>query len=53
MEVDRRQFEVPESIEKVYLTKDQNEALIQIKNGFKQKFARQRRWYESDHISRL
>ena len=37
VEVDRRQFEVPESIEKVYLTKDQNEALIQIKNGFKQK----------------
>ena len=37
VEVDRKQFEVPESIEKVYLTKDQKEALIQIKNGFKQK----------------
>lgn len=37
VEVDRRQFEVPESLEKVYLTKDQKEALIQIKNGFKQK----------------
>ena len=37
VEVDRKQFEVPESIEKVYLNKDQKEALIQIKNGFKKK----------------
>ena len=37
VEVDRKQFEFPDRIEKVYLTKDQDKALIQIKNGFKQK----------------
>jgi len=37
VEVDRKQFEFPDRIEKVYLTKDQHKALIQIKNGFKQK----------------
>ena len=37
VEVDRKQFESPDRIEKVFLTKDQDKALIQIKNGFKQK----------------
>ena len=37
VEVDRKQFEFPKRLEKVYLTKDQDKALIQIKNGFKEK----------------